>query len=138
MNAYVAGSTHEIPLVQNVQSLVINAGHTIPFDWTREPDKQIRESWYDHEQEGNMHAQREVAAAKCELFVLVTPVTGGVGCFVEFGVALGHGALCYVFPFKNRDSVFFYHKNVWVIRSKKSFTYALRVAGTRYNALHPQ
>lgn len=136
MNAYVAGSTREIHLVQNIQHLVTNAGHTIHFDWTREPDKNIRHSWEGHELDGAWHSHREVQAAKCELFILVTPQTGGVGCFIELGVALGHGALCYVFPFVNRDSVFFYHPNVYVIRSKKQLVYALRVAQSRFNQLH--
>jgi len=137
MKCYVAGSTKDIHHVNYVQRAAIEAGHTITFDWTG-PDGVIRESWYGHEAQGQEHSRKEVNAARCELFILVTPQhAGGVGCFVEFGIALGHGALCYVFPFNNRDSVFFYHKHVYIIKSKRHLTYALKVAHTRYNNLHP-
>jgi hypothetical protein len=132
MNAYVAGSTRDIHAVQKVIAEVQAANHTITFDWTG-PERNIRSDWSKHASEAEIHSQREVAAAKCELFVLVTPQhKGGVGCFIEFGIALGNGALCYVLPFKDRDSVFFYHPNVYIVKSSKALRYALTVANTRH------
>jgi hypothetical protein len=139
MDTYVAGSTHDIHHVNYVQRAAIEAGHTITFDWTG-PEGVIHEDWSPYADEGAVHSQREVAAAKCDLFILVTPQhAGGVGCFIEFGIALGHGALCYVFPLKDRDSVFFYHPHVFIIKSKRNLTYDLRVAHTRhYRLTHKQ
>jgi len=87
----------------------------ISFDWTGE-DGEIRSSWEMARNRGAVIAAKEVAASKCDVFILVTPANGrGLGCYVEFGVALGHGAICLVYPLLDRDSVFFCHPLVHVV-----------------------
>jgi hypothetical protein len=121
--------------VNKVQNLAVEAGHTITFDWTG-PEGNIKDDWSNDTHTAAVHSQREVAAAKCELFILVTPrALGGVGCFIEFGVALGNGALCYVFPFLDRDSVFFYHPSVYIIPNLDKLTGALKLAPGRYHGM---
>lgn len=135
MDCYVAGRTSDIERVNIVQAIARSKGHIITFDWTG-PEGAIRKSWKGHEEQGSELSQREVAAAKCELFILCTPpyrTDGGVGCFIEFGIALGHGAFCLVFPFLDRDSVFFHHPNVHIVRDYTALGTALQVVTIKVN-----
>ena len=84
-SAYVAGSIHDRPLTNAVQGLVSSLGWEINLDWTTDEfDSEIIADPSDA-------AFRMIrAAANCDLFVLVPPATGGLGCFVEYGARLQH------------------------------------------------
>jgi hypothetical protein len=87
----------------------------LTFDWTRTSEEggqgHIRNDWRLHNREGCIHAsaEREGVKEADVLILLLGPQLGGVGCFVEFGIAAGLNKEIWVVGRQDyeRDSVFF-------------------------------
>lgn len=126
MKCYVAGSTKDQERVQLVQGLVQGLGHELTFDWCG-PDQKIKPSWKFAAEEAAAHSSLELDAAKsADFLVLVTPPSGqGLGCYIELGAAMASGKRCIVFELVGRDSVFFYHPLVQVVRDNNELLDAL-------------
>ena len=125
---YVAGSTKEIERVQRVRDAVLEAGHVITFDWTGE-EGEIRDgsgpNWTSAPDVAHGLATREVEAVRSadHVILLVPNERRGLGCFVEFGVAVGHDIpvwVCFDGADGFRDSVFWHLTDVFTMRDDEA------------------
>lgn len=128
MNFYVASPAIIIEEAREVIKLVKETGHRITFDWThmKEDGGQgvIRESWKEHPSEGTVHSSKEREAIRyADKVILILPEVGnrGLGCFIEFGIAMGMCKPVWVlgrhrYP---KDSVFFYLPEVRFLEDKE-------------------
>lgn len=117
MRVYVAGPITAMSRVRAIQDSVVDTGHELTLDWTRQPDTSLTNYAMSPEVSSRLATQdlRAVLAADAVLIVASEP--GGRGVFVEFGAALSlaeQGELDHVVlvgPVHD-DSVFFYHPAV--------------------------
>lgn|SRR5574342_236975 len=110
MKVYVASKFENKEEVRKVQQLLIDRGHTITHDWTREDAtgmtggefmRYMRDAAY-----GDVDGVRNADA-----IVLLNTVPG-FGSMVELGMAIAWGKKIYVFSKETRDCIFFYLDNV--------------------------
>ena len=108
MKIYVAGRTQEIERVRAVQKICIDAGHEITFDWTG-PEGDIRTDWSMEAERARELSRRERRAVfVADVLVLCGPEPhGGLGCFIETGMAIGMRKPVIVIE-PVRESVFWY------------------------------
>lgn len=112
MRIYVAGRTKNIDEVHTIQEVVMERGHQITHDWTDPSVGEVRDDWV-----GDPVRAREVATLD---FLGVTQADGiilcgygcgegegGLGCFIEAGLALASGVPMVVLG-PMRESVFWY------------------------------
>ena len=97
MKIYLAGASDEAEMVRDYAARVVSLGHTITWSWW--------ESVLDNKAAGipdtslsaddrKWHAVTDLKAIRrADVFWLLTPLTGGAGCFVELGAALSAGAI---------------------------------------------
>jgi hypothetical protein len=108
MRVYVAGRRSDKSLVRGVQEILIAAGHEITFDWTG-PNGERRDDWSDVPDRARELSTRERHAVRsADMLVLVgSEPHGGLGCFIETGMALALGIPVLVVGLV-RESVFWY------------------------------
>lgn len=111
MKVYVAGRVKQIPRVQVVRDWLREEGHSITFDWTG-PEGEQRSDWSKAPDVARGLADRERRAVlAADVVVLVgwgcAEGEGGLGCFIEVGVALALG-IPVVIVGPCRESVFWY------------------------------
>lgn len=117
MRIYVAGRVGNIQQVRALQLLFTQRGHEITYDWTG-PEGETRRDWSGHREEACEIAQREVdGVASADAVALVgygceEQNKGGLGCFIEVGMALAAGKPVAVWG-PARESVFWYLPNVY-------------------------
>lgn len=117
MRVYVAGPVGETSTVRAIQDAVVDAGHELTLDWSRQDDSSLSDYASAPEVSSRIAVQdlRAVLAADAVLIAASGP--GGRGMFVELGAALSraeHGQLDHlvVIGAVHDDSVFFYHPAV--------------------------
>lgn len=115
MQIYVGGRTKNVAEVNLIQEVVMERGHSITHDWTDvegEGKGEIRDDW-----KNDPNRARQVAAldflgvAKADGMILCgygcEEGGGGLGCFIEAGVALASGVPLVILG-PCRESVFWY------------------------------
>jgi nucleoside 2-deoxyribosyltransferase len=113
---YVAGKTHDMELVREVQAMAREAGHEITWDWTQiveitGPDvTEIDRKSNAEEQRG--HAESDVQGVRdCDVLIVVLRDERIVGTLIETGVQLGKDGPIWVLGEWPRHSVFFHMHN---------------------------
>lgn len=116
MRIYVAGRTKNIDEVHLIQSVVLDQGHEITHDWTDvegEGKGEIRDSWSDDPTRARQVATLDfLGVANADGVILCgygcdEENKGGLGCFIEVGIALASGVPVAVLG-PARESVFWY------------------------------
>lgn len=108
LRVYVAGRTGDLDRVNRVQEICRDAGCVISFDWTG-PEGDIRTDWRREVPRASELAKRELdAVATSDALVICGPDPhGGLGCFIETGMAMAYGLPIFVIE-PVRESVFWY------------------------------
>jgi len=108
MRVYIASKGPDIDLCRGVQAMVLAAGHEITFDWTG-PDGEFRDDWSEHPERARALSTRERDAVRSAnvLVLCTTEPTGGLGCWIETGMALALNIPVIVLG-PARESVFWY------------------------------
>lgn len=115
MRVYVAGRIRYIRQVRAAQAAVLSAGHKLTFDWTG-PEGETRHDWSEAPQKARRLSERERQAVLTSHVVVLVghgceEGGGGLGCFIEVGIALATGISVIVYG-PARESVFWYMPNV--------------------------
>jgi hypothetical protein len=108
LQVYVAGRLADMERVRTVQAIVRAVGARITFDWTG-PEGDQRSDWSaESERAAELSLRERRAVVDADLLVLCGPDPhGGLGCFIEAGMALGRGIPVIVLE-PVRESVFWY------------------------------
>lgn len=109
LRVYVAGRTEDVERVRRVQQIVFDVGGEVTFDWTG-PEGDIRKDWRGSSDRARELAQRERRAVlDANVLVLCGPDPhGGLGCFIETGMAMARGGIDIFVIEPVRESVFWY------------------------------
>ncbi len=116
MKIYVAGRTKNIEEVNLIQSAAIDHGHEITHDWTDvdgEGKGEIRSDWSDDPKRARQVATLDfLGVTQAQGIILCgygcdEETKGGLGCFIEVGIALASGVPMIVLG-PVRESVFWY------------------------------
>ncbi|MBL8158867.1 hypothetical protein JNJ66_00205 [Candidatus Saccharibacteria bacterium] len=123
MKVFVSGQITDISSVRAVQQALVDAGHTITHDWTRNEtgDRMlgsVEDKLRDTEETGR-RAQLDIqGVVECDAYVICTDnASSGKGMYVELGAALAlnvtHGTpLIFLIGQMNHMSVFYFHPAV--------------------------
>lgn len=107
MRIYVAGKWQEKPQVRKVQAALMEAGHTITFDWTQDnlghenvggsSWVQIYGLWYDPKELGDQAYRDLHGVQTCDAIVIcaMNPHKYS-GTLCEMGIAVGLGHRVYI------------------------------------------
>jgi hypothetical protein len=116
MRIYVAGRTKNIEEVNLIQSAAIDHGHEITHDWTDvegEGKGEIRSDWSSNPERARQVATLDFLGVTQAQGVILCGYgcdeenKGGLGCFIEVGIALASGVPVIVLG-PARESVFWY------------------------------
>lgn len=119
---FVSGQIHDLENVREVQQRLIEAGHHITHDWTRNEtgDKLLggQQAKFDNPDEAARRAELDLRGVlDSDAYVLVTTNERvGKGMYVELGAALAKRALhgpgsidIFAVGPKNHSSIFYFH-----------------------------
>lgn len=121
MKIYVAGRTTDVPNVQLMQKMCIEAGHTITHDWTSgegvTPERLAaagKGEVYDEipDEEKQRFAEKDFVGAALADVVIAMGSPGWWGTLIEIGIALACGHEVWLVGLIERNSVFWYLENV--------------------------
>lgn len=116
MKLYIAGRTKNIKEVNIIQSVVLEHGHGITHDWTDvdgEGKGEIRSDWSTDPKRARQVATLDFLGVVNADGVILCGYgcdeenKGGLGCFIEVGIALSSGVPIIVLG-PARESVFWY------------------------------
>lgn len=128
MRVYVAGRVAWIDDVRHAQALAVAAGHEITFDWTG-AEGETRHDWTSAVALARHIGEREKGAVlTADAVILIGQGCeeggGGLGCFIEVGMALAADVDVFVVG-PCRESVFWYQPNVVRVRTSEEAVAAL-------------
>lgn len=119
MKIYVAGRVKQMRRVRAVQQTFKRYGHVVTFDWTG-PEGEQKPDWsHDPEWACTLSKRERRGVLDADGVVLVghgcEEGGGGLGCFVEVGMAMAYGRPVVVYG-PCRESVFWYLPRVTRVR----------------------
>lgn len=111
MRVYVAGRVKNITEVNIIQNVVLERGHEITHDWTG-VEGEVRDSWVDDPTKARQVATLDfLGTTQADGIILCgygcDEGEGGLGCFIEAGLAMASGVPMIVLG-PMRESVFWY------------------------------
>lgn len=133
---YIAGRLSAVPEVQKIRDLVRDHGHHVTFDWTVTEEEggegEMRSSWKDAPERARQLSLAERKGVELADFLILhlSARTGGVGCWVEYGMAAAMHKPLWIMQNElyPRDSVFFYLPEVLMIKSTEMLKQYLTMA----------
>lgn len=88
MKVYIASRLIKRDYVKGLNKLLINSGHTIPFDWTKGRTGKSMKPYDKNVRLSRTTAKREISAiSNCDIFILISD-RSGTGMYVELGAAI--------------------------------------------------
>lgn len=134
VKVYVAGSRHEVDTIRMIYQVLIDTGHEIVYDWTREENVsngKPRENWLEHQQEGRLiaFAERDAVSDADALIVCGWGAEKALGTYIEIGMALARQKpVIWVGPYRN--SIFWCLPEVIIVEDVKDGIRVLEALAT--------